>query len=144
MNISTRALSSHFPFLFFVFTFCLHISSLTFLSPLTPFPFPNVGTCVVDETGERREEQSYAEARKKCRSMIIVGGGNDQYGWDTGSIKQVSIMVKQISKHIENNEDKFLIVREDIYNYRNKERLDRILLCGIQMRGVNMNTYILK
>ena len=76
--------------------------------------------------------------------MIIVGGGNDQYGWDTGSIKQVSIMVKQISKHIENNEDKFLIVREDIYNYRNKERLDRILLCGIQMRGVNMNTYILK
>ena len=53
-------------------------------------------------------------------------------------------MVKQISKHIENNEDKFLIVREDIYNSRNEGRLDRTLLCGIQMRGINMNTYILK
>lgn len=76
--------------------------------------------------------------------VIIVGGGNDQYGWDTGSIKQMSIMVKQISKHIENNEDKFLIVREDTYNSRNEGRLDRTLLCGIQMRGINMNTYILK
>ena len=81
---------------------------------------------------------------KNVGAMIIVGGGNDQYGWDTGSIKQASIIVKQISKHIENNEDKFLIVREDIYNYRNKGRLDRILLCGIQMRGVTMNTCILK
>ena len=76
--------------------------------------------------------------------MIMVGGGNDQYGWHTGSIKQASIMVKQISKHTENNGDTFLIVREDIYNYRNEGRLDRILSCGIQMRGVNMNTYILK
>lgn len=80
---------------------------------------------------------------KGVGAMNMMGGGNGQYSWDSGPVKLVSIMVKQISKYTEGNEDKFLIVREDIYNHGNEGRLDRTLLCGIQIGGVSMK-YIFK